>query len=193
MEGSNLGYYSDLTKIANDSSKFRVTSNHSHDGNGGTFWTSMGIVPMILEDNNTANKKIIFATIHNSVRITNYWGWTMDNTPFEEYNFFNDYNFELFNDDSSSNPNVIFMKNTIYDYSDDLWETLNSNYIASSEINDFVDNYSPPSSSPEESNDIIVSDITNPETMANGIILLLISMIIVVTCSAFLIKKRLKY
>ena len=85
--------------------------------------------------------------------------------------------------------NINFMKNSVFDYSDGLWEALNSNRIASPEINDFVEEYI--SSHPEE--DIIDNDspnIVNPNTLANAFVVLFILLIITISSSFIIVKNK---
>ena len=107
-----------------------ISNHYNYDyGNHDVFWTSTGIVPMILEkrkNNNVLEKKIIFGTIHNSVYFEDYWA--------HKITFTYEFSLNNLNDDSNST----FMKNTSYDYSDELWNELNNMKISSSEIDEQV-------------------------------------------------------
>ena len=111
-------------------------------------WTSIATVPMILEERPSMNKKIVFATIHNFLYHENHRTEYYNNNYHQTDDYMNQFfEFTLTNNNAfsfgyNSDPNNIqFMTNTIYDYSDGLWNELNSRYIASSELNDFVEEY----------------------------------------------------
>ena len=86
------------------------------------------LIPFILEEKNLSQmKKIVFGSFHFEI-------W-----PYGK--IFYDYDFTLVNNESDyrwdynvNDPwNLAYMRNTIYDYSDELWEELNSGPVASSE------------------------------------------------------------
>ena len=107
----------------------------------GTFCSLVKIVPMILENENNSNdKKIIFATIHNSFHVDDiYWVDKIHDcyaSGYYEFTLTNNENFNIGN--NAQRDNVSFMKNTSYNYSDKLWNELNNMKISSSEINDQI-------------------------------------------------------
>ena len=103
------------------------------------------------------------------------------------------------------------MKNVVFNYSNELWEELNNEPIASSEMslddssvviggngeNDLtrpsVIRFSKKSNTDQDTNqkeETIVDVITNPKTWNNGVIILVISMIIIIGSGVVLIRKR---
>ena len=156
-------------------------------------WTSSTSVPMIIEEvNNPSNKKIVFGNLHNSLFFN-----------FKDYQAIDRYSFSLnsiftfaneYKDYYRVNHEAIeFMRDNVYDYSDELWNALNSKRIASPEIPNFVENFN--NSSPEieeepqnkDSNNPILK---NPETYNNGIMILFLSLIFVISISVFVIRKK---
>ena len=115
-------------------------------------------------------------------------------------------------DNQKIDSSLSFIRNTVYDYSDELWEQLNNGPIASSEIhydNSSVlldgtldlnkasiirlNNNSITNDDNDNSNnksDNIINNITNPKTWNSGIIVLIISMIMVIGSGMFIIKKK---
>ena len=102
-------------------------------------------IPMILEEPDLGFKKIIFASINlrcehfadpNWGDDTSYW-WNYDHynvgvNLINNTNHWNSPNHFVFG--SSFLDNMNFMRKTMLDYSDELWEELNNGPIASSEI-----------------------------------------------------------
>ena len=87
------------------------------------------LIPFILEEKNLSQmKKIVFGSFHFEI-----WPYGI---------IFYDYDFTLVNNESDyrwdynvDDPwNLAYMRNAIYDYNDELWEQLNSEPIASSEM-----------------------------------------------------------
>ena len=138
---------------------------YAFDGGGpSNLCTSYGLVPLILEQyqgSKLLNKKVVFASVHNSV----FWHMNRNNGKYdsfwEEFIFsFINHNLEFYQysenyssyydeywldiSESNHNPNNIsFMKDTSYDYSDDLWNELNSIKISSSEVDNQVEDILP--------------------------------------------------
>ena len=149
----------------NKSMSFSKCDRSNNTQNGSEYdCSSYGVIPLILEQyqaNNLNSKKIVFATIHNSL----YWEEFTNNydyTGYEDMTYREFFLFSLINNDSTNheyiytencyydstcikhfnsnhNPdNIGFMKNKSYDYSDELWEELNNMKISSSEIDEQV-------------------------------------------------------
>ncbi len=148
---------------------FETQGGDSYIPNGqeyDNFSSAYSIIPLILEETTGTNyKKIIYATIHLIIydycdpyndNVNYYIEFTLVNDN-EHEKTYPDFNTALYfghninhiiyyrwNGTLRKNKNVdniAFMTNAIYDYSDGLWEALNSSKIASSEVNDFVEDY----------------------------------------------------
>ena len=122
-----------------------------------------------------------------------------------------DLNEKLNNPDNHRDGSFSFMRNTVYDYTDELWEQLNNGPIASSEMNyddssvvlgsdgimDLIkpsiikfnqkDNDTGDNSNNEDDN---INNIVNPKTWNNGIIILVISVLIVIGSSLIIINRK---
>ena len=204
-------------------------------------YSSNSITPMILEEKNLNIKKIVFGQLHyhygddsglvfkffivnndflsnNCHKFNDYYRYWEDEIKCDFYYNGHDYNYDIETNSKIYtrwlDDNILFMRNAVYDYSDELWEQLNSEPIASSEmtfddssvININNNNYlSKPSiiqlskknvisndNKNEDSNNNtnIVNIITNPKTWNNGIVVLVISMIVVIGSSYLFIRKR---
>jgi len=124
------------------------------------YCSSSGFIPLLLKvykNNTLLDTKIIFGSIHNGLRVNynyegpdkalyyEYFSFSLVNNGVGEHPYdFNDSRWPGYGNPlhSNNNPeNIEFMKNTIYDYSDGLWEALNGANITSSEINNFVEEY----------------------------------------------------
>ena len=194
-------------------------------------------IPMILEDTISGKKRIVFASF-NLYSSFSYYGYMMckDKSIYKDnqsnayyagvylYNHLNLSDDDLYLLDSvyglSFENNIKFMRNAMYDYSNELWEELNNEPIASSEIhsnNKASANYKYVNQSiiggirnvPEETledyasslpvlsfkkadsiDNNIVNVVTNPKTWNNGIVILVISMIVVIGSGFVLIKRK---
>jgi len=134
----------DFSNVLSRYPDYKLNTYTGYGGSYGTFWSSVKVVPMILENKNNSNdKKIVFATIHNSFHVNDtYWvGYVHDcyKSGYYEFSLLNKNYSDLLNNHNSDNIN--FMKNTSYNYSDELWNELNSSNIASSEVKDFVEEF----------------------------------------------------
>jgi len=104
-----------------------------------------------------------------------------------------------------NNTDAIFMRNAVFDYSDELWEELNNGPIASPEMslqNSSVIMYNSGSSDlstpsvirlnkKEESKpNSIIPNIVNPKTWTNGVIILVISLMLVTGIIIIVLKER---
>ncbi len=163
----------------------------------GWICTAYGTLPLVLDKyqgNTLLDKKIVFASVHNSLH------WKLRSTMIYDETFA----LSLFNNNveehcfhpgcdhpinSNNNPdNIDFMTNTIYDYSDGLWEALNSSKIASSEVNDFVRSYT--ASNNDSNKNGSVTKIINPKTFTNGVYILAFILITIAGCTTLILKKR---
>ena len=143
---SEMKYFdtNDFSNVLSRYPDYKLNTYTGYGGSHGTFWSSVKVVPMILENKNNSNdKKIVFATIHNSFHVDDtYWvDYVHDcyKSGYYEFSLLNKNYSNLLNNHNSDNIN--FMKNTSYNYSDELWNELNSSNIASSEVKDFVEEF----------------------------------------------------
>ena len=98
-------------------------------------WNYYTYIPMILEESNSGMKKIVFASV--SVRNEHYDNDGSLQTSFTQLYLVNNTNVhrqEATMLNESFLDNMEFMRKTMLDYSDELWEELNNGPIASSEI-----------------------------------------------------------
>ena len=184
-------------------------------------------VPMILEETESHAKKIVFSSFAYA-KIFSLFGYHGDFVQlFLVNNTSKNYNNYMLKD--TLLENVDFMRKLMLDYSDELWEELNSGPIASSEIysdnlmsisykylnqmlgtgeknvpeetfEDYAnslpllsfkkENNSNNDVNEEDNNINIVDVITNPQTWNNGIVILVISIMIIISCSYLFIRKR---
>lgn len=98
-------------------------------------WNYYTYIPMILEESNSGMKKIVFASV--SVRNEHYDNDGSLQTSFTQLYLVNNTNVHwqeptMLNE--SFLDNMKFIRKTMLDYSDELWEELNNEPIASSEI-----------------------------------------------------------
>ena len=185
--------------------------------------TAYKLVPLILEELNSGNKKIVFGVLH----FQNYYSgflfydfYCFNNIieyDLDDYYMFRS-NWELGVDYSKytsifphAEENASFMRNAVYDYSDELWEQLNNGPVASSELNlddssvvmggngandltkPSVIQFSKKSNTNQDTNPkekTIVDVITNPKTWNNGVMILFVSMIVIVGSSIVFIRKK---
>jgi len=117
------------------------------------FFSASKAVPLIIEGVDIDYKKIVFGTVHYSLNTYNlnqdeytdfytlYDFYLVNNNV--DYNLPDDYLFNYWGNFNYSkytsmypkvDENASFMRNAMYDYSDELWEELNSGPIASSEM-----------------------------------------------------------
>ena len=157
--------------------------------------------------------KYSYSYYWNDIRCRFFYdiGWSFETNLYLSngyYNVLSLYNEKLNNPNSQRvDGSLSFMRNTVYEYSDELWEQLNNGPIASSEISydDSIvilnstgsGDLSTPSviqfnkakdTKDEEKN--IVDVITNPKTWNNGVIILVISMMIIIGSGFVLIKRK---
>lgn len=116
--------------ILSESEFHTFLQNHqllgSYDNSwGGHTWTFYTYVPMIIENVETGIKKIVFASLN--VRDDMFVHLVLINNTVKTRE-------ELTSLGDSFLDNVDFMRKTMLDYSDELWEELNNGPIASSEI-----------------------------------------------------------
>jgi len=188
------------------------------------------VIPFILEEidlsTNKTFKKIVFFTFEIYLTIDYGHNWNSD-TNFYDINYimsnsnlyFTNYNINYFSNlDESVKDNVLFMRNAVYDYSDELWEELNNGPIASSEMNydnssvvmdsngiadlnkasvirfnmkdNIINDTNNSNDNNSNKNNNIIDKITNPKTWSNGITILFISMLVIGLSSFFIIKRR---
>ena len=246
--GNSLGYYWDLLDNANSEPSFReyipyrdilYNIKYTYNGedvsdflssnklNGSVLinnytWNYYTYIPMILEESNSGMKKIVFASVSVRNEHSANVGRPLQ-TSFTQLYLVNNTKFHWHETtmlNESFLDNVDFMRKTMLDYSDELWEELNNEPIASSEIhsnNKASANYKYVNQSiiggirnvPEETledyasslpvlsfkkadsiDNNIVNVVTNPKTWNNGIVILVISMIVVIGSSFVLIKRK---
>ena len=145
---SYVPYSNEIVKINDLDSANEFRQKHGLVGSGRQYywrgelhqdWNFYTYIPMILEDVNSGGKKIVFASLfvrgelHNNsyyvqVILANY-------PPYPENNEGNALGTTFLD-------NVGFMRKATLDYSDELWQELNSGPIASSEINYNKDGHS---------------------------------------------------
>ena len=115
---------------------------------GTAFLTSYASIPMILEESSINYKKIIFGSLHLSINGIGHNSYFKYQFSLSNNNINNNIVCEKIEDLWYSNwsdercnylinidgESTNFMRNTMYDYSDALWEELNSGPIASSEM-----------------------------------------------------------
>lgn len=196
--------WNDITLNVMDKYNLHGTRCEQHYYDSGTHCNYYDYIPMILEETNSGKQAIVFATMNLFAHITEpYWedsinryyvGISLVNTNSDDImlkGFFGD----------RVDDNIQFMRNAMYDYSDELWEQLNSGPIASSEMQ--YDNSDNDLSSAKviafkkngadaNNNTNIVNTITNPKTFNNGVGILIISLLLIIGLSVFLIKKNKK-
>lgn len=160
--GNVWGYYWDLLDNANSEPSFReyipyrdilynikYTYNvddvsdflSSNKLNGSVWinnytWNYYTYIPMILEESNSGMKKIVFASVSVRNEHSSNVGGSLQ-TSFTQLYLVNNTKFhwqETTMLNESFLDNIDFMRKTILDYSDELWEELNNGPIASSEI-----------------------------------------------------------
>ena len=210
----NISSKDDFDSMIN---RYHLHGYYEYDGTWG--WNNFNIfdyVPLILENTNTGLKKIVFASlVINSSCDGNSqnFGSTCCYDPSVFLINNTNYDCSVFNyyySNSFSN-NISFMRNAVYDYSDELWEQLNNGPIASSEMsydtssvllgeNGSIDLSKPSiirfnkkselSKGNNNEDNNIVNVITNPKTWNNGVVILVISMIVIIGSSFVLIKRR---
>ena len=194
---------------------------------GNTHCTTYTTIPLLLENKETHQRKIVFGIYHISYIDDNgvlgnlynhsiYSNFSMGNTdsvytfPSAESNVYYSYN-DSYGEYFLDFDSIIFMKKAVFNYSDELWEELNNEPIASSEmrledssvvmgVNELNDLTKPSviqfsnKSDTNQGNSLkeetIVDAITNPKTWNNGIVILVISMIVVIGSSFVLIKRK---
>ena len=144
-------------------------------------------VPLILENMDTGEKKIVLATLVISKRCYGseenfsscYYNTLLLLASDKHYTYNNWEVGSLFN--NTLDDNIAFMKDTELKYSDELWEKLNTGPISSTEMN-FDDETEEP-----------IPDITeNPKTLGTSLIIFLISFLIVIKISTIIIKNHKK-
>jgi len=185
------------------------------------FLTAYANEPLILEEKSINYKKIVFGSLHFSLSgkgsySSFYYHFFLDNVENEYTRIscnkveINEY-YEVWNDSRCSdyinlnNTDAIFMRNAVFDYSDELWEELNNGPIASPEMslqNSSVIMYNSGSSDlstpsvirlnkKEESKpNSIIPNIVNPKTWTNGVIILVISLMLVTGIIIIVLKER---
>ena len=117
--------------------------------NMNTMCSTYTIIPLILENKLTHKKNIVFGTyhisyiddggVHNNYNNSIYSNFSLGNNN-SAFNFPSTeseilYYWNYSNGEYNLEPSAVqFMRNAIYDYNDELWEQLNSEPIASSEM-----------------------------------------------------------
>lgn len=228
---SNYVKYSDeLADIISESefniflNKYNLHGNFVYDNYPQTdHYNLYDYIPLTLEEKNTNNKKIIMLSLNiyfNKSHFNHEYCYYFVGTYLYNHLSLSNYNLSLMNSvyGRSFEDNVEFMRNAVYDYSDELWEQLNTGFIASSEMNyddssvvfdgqnldltkasilrfnkrDNVvkDDDSKGNDIDSNKTDNIINKITNPKTWNNGVIILVISMIIIIGSSYMLIKRK---
>ncbi len=142
-----------------------------------TFYTFYDYIPLIIENMKTNEKVIVLAAY-------NYYNWYAHSTELNLVNTLYNYvdsNEMFFEKYSDIDENINFMKNAVYEYSIELFEQFNNNPVASSEL--FYDNIA------SDSNNTI-SNISNPKTFNNGMLIIIFSIIIVIGSSVLIINKK---
>ena len=168
-------------------------------------------IPLILEETSTGNKKIVLASYRLYLAYYSSIWDSLVGVYFINHSFESDILLlsDIYN--GTVEDNIQFMRNAVYDYSDELWEQLNNGPVASSELNlddssvvmggngandltkPSVIQFSKKSNTNQDTNPkekTIVDVITNPKTWNNGVMILFVSLIVIVGSSLFIVKKK---
>lgn len=216
-------------------SSYSWIDDYSSDGGYDYEFNVYTYLPMILEvksdDNDLLMKKIVLASVN--IRCDYF------KDPLDAYSYMDVFyiTISLINNTSYWNQenqyifgsnfleNVDFMRKTVLDYTDELWEELNNGPIASTEISnnnkasanyryvnqsistgkrnvpeetieDYADSLpvfsfkKTDSIDEKEHNPNVADVIMNPKTWNNGVIILVISIIVIIGSSIFIIRKK---
>ena len=223
-----IRYKDELLEISNEGDFNRFLNKYSLHGNflydylaNNSHYNYYSYIPLVLEEMSTHKKKIILASENITFDGYGTSGYYDYYAGVYLFNHLNISNYDFMNDiiygNDSFKDNVEFMRNAVYDYSDELWEELNNGPIASSEMSfdnssvvidssdSGANNLSTPSiiqlnnkvdtstnNSNNEDNNII-NVITNPQTWNSGVVILIISIFIIIGSCFIIIKKKNKH